>query len=85
MKVWITKYALTYGIFERETHSDHRVTSYVHVTERVEAGFACENHFGPNEWSASEEDAKARAREMQQAKIKKLEKQMDKIRKLDFQ
>lgn len=79
MKVWISKYALSTGIFEMEVES---------VSEDGEAVYGKELfqsfHGKGKEWHEFEEDAKRRAEEMRQKKISSLNKQIDKLQKMRF-
>ena len=78
MKVWITKYALTKGIFSL----DVRMTSQPGMV-CFQAKY-CVTHYHRGEWHKTEEEACCKAKEMQQRKITSLQKQLDKIRLLNF-
>ena len=80
MKVWITKYALTQGIYETEVEDIgngwfNEVTGARPWTERYNKRDLC----------LTKESAIARAGEMRLKKIASLEKQIDKIKKLNFE
>lgn len=79
MKVWITKYALTKGVLEKEVNicgdgmvkeADNRFPVYYH-------GDGKERH-------KTKESAFAKAKEMRQKKIAFLRKQIEKLEKLRF-
>lgn len=78
MKVWITKYALTSGILEKEAEvcTDNMIsvkdTGYYTV------------YFHGNEWHKSRESAIAKAEEMRKKKIASLKKQIEKLEKMEF-
>ena len=79
MKVWITKYALTKGIYAmdaRGSHSDGMVICEDdHRTQFLHG----------NEWHKTKSSAIARAEEMQTKKLASLKKQLKKIEKLTFE
>ena len=80
MKVWISKYALTTGIFERqvkvcdgnpdmvETMMDKSFQSYFHV----------------GEWHTTKAEAILKAEDMRQRKIASLKKQLAKLETMTF-
>lgn len=80
-KVYITKYALTYGVFtvEGELVADGTAVSY-----KRDAGYFQEYAHG-KDFQLTEEDALARAEEMRIAKLKSLDKQMKKVSAIKFQ
>lgn len=78
MKVWITKYALTSGILEREAEVCTDSTISVKGT-----GY-CTVCFHGNEWHKSRESAIAKAEEMRKKKIASLKKQIEKLEKMEF-
>lgn len=78
MKVWITKYALTKGILEKEVEdcgdgmvkdSESYLPSYYHGTD----------------WHKDKKSAVAKAEEMRIKKISSLEKQIKKLEKMNFE
>ena len=79
MEVWITKYALTKGIFKLQVIDvgDGMVRSADNVLEMY--------HKEGRDWHRAKESAIAKAEKMRQKKITSLEKQIDKIKKLDFE
>lgn len=76
MKVWITKYALTKGIFE----IDARITDDYAFGGTV---YECYIREG-NEWHRTYEAAVHKAEEMRDKKIESLEKKFDKLKKMKF-
>jgi len=83
MKVWITRYALTIGIQERDAKKTHASTMV--AVDPVEAGFALTEYFHGNDWHKTRGEAILRAEEMRKAKIKSLEKKLSKLRELEFE
>lgn len=79
-KVWITKYALTKGIYEMEVESESKDGKSVY-------GKAWNDSFHGEgiEWCNTKGEAVKRAEEMRIRKIKSLEKQIDKIKSLKFE
>lgn len=77
MKVWITKYALTKGIFEKEVEgcgdgmakeSENHFPTYYHGTE----------------WHVDRQSAIEKSEEMRQKKIASLKKQIEKLERMKF-
>lgn len=81
MKVWITKYALTDGIIERDVEICHEVSSTMAEVKNNPYG---EYYYKPH-WHESREEAIARAEQMRLRKIASLEKQIAKLRELRFE
>lgn len=81
MKVWITKYALTEGIF----CVDAKLTSQPSMVRYMPAngGMACYVH--GNDWHTTAESAKQRAEEMRVKKLQSLEKQIASIKAMTFE
>jgi len=79
MKVWITKYALTQGVFEKEMTQAVENPSMIHDTKCVQFFFG-----EGKEWHKTEEGANARAEQMRLDKIASLKKQLAKLEKLKF-
>ena len=76
MKVWITKYALTSGIFEASaTICDDISPTMIAVEER---GFLRQCFHG-RDWHRTKEAALARSEEMRIGKLKSLDKQAKRI------
>lgn len=80
MKVWITKYALTDGIYAVEaqaTHSERMV-----VFTRGESGNTQYAH--GHDWHKTQESALARAEEIRAKRIKSLKKSLAELEKMEF-
>lgn len=82
MKVWITKYALTLGLFEANV--EERAGGEVRLTDYLPSAHGFLFHGEGREWHRTLESALARCEVMRDAKLKSLEKQAAKVRKLDF-
>ena len=78
MKVWITKYALTKGIFVDDS-ARLTVTGNCEIRRRM-----FPEYFHGKEWHISAEAADARAEEMRQAKIASHRKAIAKLEKMRF-
>ena len=78
MKVWITKYALTSGIFTKNVEVSGELVSW------KENGWMQHAHGKGREWHLSFDSAYERADEMRLAKIRSLEKSLAKMRDLTF-
>ncbi len=76
MKVWITKYALTDGIFEAEVTESSAAPGCVYETGR---GYAQYFHGEGLQWHRTRESAVARAELMRTRKIASLKKQMNRL------
>lgn len=83
MKVWITKYALTKGIFEAET-VNHSTDNTVNVHYMGELSY-CIHWFCRPDWCETHERAVARAEEMRAKKIESLKKQITKLENMKFE
>jgi hypothetical protein len=83
MKVWITKYALTSGVFTREVDepTDHDPGT---IVDRSSGCHDIYNVHG-RDWHRTREGALARAVEMRAAKIKSLGKQINKLRAMTIE
>lgn len=77
MNVWISKYALTKGIYEVEVNTTD--SEYMIVDKNNPISF-----YHKNEWHKTKEDAIKRAIELRDKKIKSLEKQIDKLKNMEF-
>lgn len=79
MKVYITKYALTRGIFEIDADV---LINYPDTVHSNKYGF----FDGENkEWCRTRETAVSRAEEMRLKKIESLKKQIEKLERMKFQ
>lgn len=79
MKVWITKYALTKGIFEMEVESQSEDGKGVYGKVWSD-GY----HGEGKEWHRTKESAIRRAEEMRQKKIARLKNQIEKLEQMKF-
>ena len=79
-KYWITKYALTQGIFQVDAELAESSDTMIHA--RKPNGFA--SYYHRNEWHHTKQAAVARAKEMQKKKLISLQKQIKKIEALKF-
>lgn len=82
MKVWITKYALTQGIYEIDARRCDNVVSNDMIESIKNTGSYY--HGEGRDWHLSKEDAIKKAEEMRQKKIANLENQIEKLRGLKF-
>lgn len=80
MKVWITKYALTQGVYEVEGEASFRDGMF--CVPRSEKSFAAYYH--KPDWHETKEEAIAQAEKMREAKVKSLERQLAKIQAMQF-
>lgn len=80
MRVWITKYALTQGVFEMdvERQSDDGKSVYGKAWNQSYHGQGVE-------WCKTKSAAIARAKEMRDKKIASLKKQIEKLEKMTFE
>lgn len=78
MKTYITKYALTEGIFEKEVRQSRDYPTMVSVEGR-----SLECYHG-NDWHLTMEAALERAEEMRIKKIESLKKSLQKMESLKF-
>lgn len=79
MKVWVSKYALTKGVYEAEVRDCGTGT----VNDTSKWGGFC--YYGEGqEWHRTREEALTRAEKMRVAKITALHKQISKLESLDF-
>lgn len=80
MRVYVTKYALTEGILTMEAQPCQVVTM-IEVKPK-DNGFT--QYFHNREWHTDLEEAKARAEEMRQNKIKNLKKQLKRMETMEI-
>ena len=82
MKVWITKYALTQGIFEIEAEEcGMGFPGMIQTKEEYPSYY----HKEGKDWHRSKESAIKRAEEMRQKKISSLKKKLEKLEKMKFE
>ena len=83
MKVWISKYALTQGIYEVDAEvSEHTATMIIVTPNDRLAGVL--QFFHHDQWHLTKELAAAKAEQMRKRKIKSLEKALATINALKF-
>lgn len=80
MEVWISKYALTRGVFRVIGEQNARSM----ITVRQDNGYPMYYHGEDTDWHRTEADAKAKADRMRITKIASLKKQLDKLEKMKF-
>lgn len=80
MKVWITKYALTDGLIER----DVRCCKFGGIYGIWDDGKRC-GSFDEGEWFLDKQSAIQKAKEMRQKKIASLKKQIEKLERMRFE
>ena len=80
MKAWITKYALTTGIFEITAEITEHGSAY-----DMHSSFPTFYHGEGKEWHRTKESAIAKAEEMRRKKIASLKKQIERLEKLYFE
>ncbi len=81
MKVWITKYALTQGIFECEVETAFDISKKMVVDKAGPCGGNC---YHRPDWHETKGAAILRAEEMRTKKIASLEKQIKSLKTLKF-
>ena len=79
MKVWITKYALTSGIFDVEAEQCVNIDAVSYMLPDCYRQYAYSGN-----WHKTFEAAVQRAEEMRAKKIASLKKQIEKLEKLRF-
>lgn len=82
MKAWITKFALTQGVFTVEGERSGTTPSMLVVKQ--ENTYSEYYHGEGRDWHLTEESAGVRATQMVKDKIKSLKKQITKIEKMRF-
>ncbi len=78
--IWITKYALSSGIFsvDTEVEGGSRMASYRRTPDHYTS------YVHGNDWHLSRDEAVKRAEEMRKKKIESLQKQIKKLSSIDF-
>jgi len=79
-KYWISKYALTQGIFEIESNSDPSEKLISHRLNGMTVSYYEEG----KEWHKTKEEAIARAKDLKIKKIANMKKQIAKLEKMEF-
>lgn len=87
MKVWITKYCLTYGIQEIEAEICKTNNNSIKRIKKDDDWFNCDEYYygEGKEWHTTKESAVKRANEIKLKKIESLKKQLIKIESLKFE
>lgn len=80
--VWITRYALTDGIFEKTVTQSEDYPSMVSWSSG--SGQHATYHGEGKDWHRTEESAKKRAEEMRLKKIQSIKKSLAKFEKMNF-
>lgn len=80
--VWITKYALTQGIFEIDATVCTDVSN--DMIKQVGVSYPTTYHGEGKEWHRTKESAIKKAKEMKEVKIKSVKKQLTKLENLKF-
>ncbi len=83
IKIWVTKYALTSGIFEAMAEVEKNLKGLARIPKNYKTSESAQ-YFDVNDWHLSEKEAFKRAEEMKVKKIVSLEKQVKKIKSLNF-
>lgn len=79
MQVWITKYALTKGIFTAEVNEPDEGSTMV-----VDRSTGWGAYYHGNDWHRTEDAAVVRANQLRDDTIKSREKSIAKLRRLKF-
>ena len=80
MKVYITKWALTEGIMEKEAEVNPDFPTFASVN-----GYVVAFHGEGREWHRTRESAVEQAEKMRKRKILSLKNQLDRLEKLTFE
>lgn len=81
MKVWITKYALTMGILEKDAERCKTQLDMIQVGTGINRQYF---HGERKDWHTSRESAIRRSEEMKTAKLRSIDKQRARIAALQF-
>lgn len=79
MKVYITKYALSDGILEKDAEECDRFPGMIRTDDGAHF------HGEGKDWTRKKEAAAAREEEMKAKKIKSLKKQVEKLERMKFE
>jgi hypothetical protein len=82
-RIWITKYALTSGIFEADAEVEKNSDGMAVVPKNYETGTYAQ-YFHGKDWHLTREGALTRAEEMRVKKITSLKKQLKKLEEMNF-
>ena len=83
MKVWITKYALTQGIFERDVEQSKENPSMV-TYQQDKSSYSEYYHGEGRDWHLTQTDAVKRANEMREKAIASAEKKIATLKEMIF-
>jgi hypothetical protein len=82
MPYFITRYALSRGIFEIEANIiDH----HKRIINQTVDGKGINCYYHAREWWTSKDEAVKQARKMRDRKVKSLEKQIEKLKEMEFE
>ena len=84
MKVWITKYALTKGIYEIDAEFCESVDPTMQMIKNPTNRYGEYYNGEGKEWHKTKEKAVEGANSMRLDKIKSLKKQIEKLEKMEF-
>ena len=84
MKVWITKHALTQGIYEKDGNVCEGTDEGMIVVNRKDDRIGFTEYFHRPDWHTDRRLAVIRAHEMLLKKIQSIKKQVTRFEKLDF-
>lgn len=82
IRVWITKYALTRGIYQSNVEMCNPETSPNGMI--VDTTTGCSVYFHKRDWCHTREEAVGQAHEMRVKKIQSLKKQLTKLESMTF-
>jgi len=85
--VWITKYALTHGIFAKKvliSETDNNIIEII-KDEPLYSWAQYQYHKEGKEWHRTKEAAIKKAEELRDRKIKSLERQIEKLKNMKFE
>lgn len=82
MKVWITKYAMSSGVFTAEASKSTGFEGMCFVRAKKRRKFA--GYFDGSDWHTDEAKAIEQFNQMKQSKIASLKKQLAKVEALEF-
>lgn len=80
MKVWVTKYALTRGLFEMNAEIIDRGAKHVYAKGKGPSG----GHIFTREWTKTREEAIEKAEKMKKARITSLKRAITKMQAKTF-
>jgi len=84
--VWITKYALTRGIFVKKAIINETDNNTVDIIDKDIISWEQSQYYGEGkEWHRTMEGAIKRAKEMRDKKINSLKKQLEKLKNMKFE